>query len=129
MATQSRSKALALLVLGALLTFAVLAQAQGSCFLTAARLTGTDPSLRVSRIQMDAGGYQVPMQDRDLIQPDEEPSRSNYLFGFVKFAEMFNGRIAMIFFFVLIFLEFFANKGVIELVGVLLGDSSFGMRK
>mmetsp|Transcript_49471 Transcript_49471/g.80182 ORF Transcript_49471/g.80182 Transcript_49471/m.80182 type:complete len:126 (-) Transcript_49471:143-520(-) len=125
MATQSRSKALALLVLGALLTFA----AQGSCFLTAARLTGTDPSLRVSRIQMDAGGYQVPMQDRDLIQPDEEPSRSNYLFGFVKFAEMFNGRIAMIFFFVLIFLEFFANKGVIELVGVLLGDSSFGMRK
>merc|ERR1740120_317976 len=53
-----------------------------------------------------ARGAQM-IQESDLLQPDEAPSRDAYLIGFVPCAENFNGRVAMIGFFLLLAVEFF----------------------
>eukprot|EP00413_Alexandrium_margalefii_P046925 CAMPEP_0204581474 /NCGR_PEP_ID=MMETSP0661-20131031/44663_1 /ASSEMBLY_ACC=CAM_ASM_000606 /TAXON_ID=109239 /ORGANISM="Alexandrium margalefi, Strain AMGDE01CS-322" /LENGTH=177 /DNA_ID=CAMNT_0051590667 /DNA_START=54 /DNA_END=587 /DNA_ORIENTATION=+ len=63
----------------------------------------------------------ITVEESDLIQPDEEPSRSSYLVGFTFFAENFNGRVAMIGFFVLIFLEFLTNQTLFSLVAGVTG--------
>mmetsp|Transcript_40987 Transcript_40987/g.76197 ORF Transcript_40987/g.76197 Transcript_40987/m.76197 type:complete len:121 (+) Transcript_40987:62-424(+) len=88
------------------------------CFLAvrSAGVRGSTSAVARAAVQLD-----VPMKESDLIQPDEEPERATYLYGFVPFAEQLNGRIAMIFFFVLIFQEFFAGKGLLESIGDLLG--------
>lgn len=62
------------------------------------------------------------MKESDLTQPKEEPDRTTYLVGFVPFAEQLNGRIAMIFFFVLILQEYFVGKGLFEQISDLFGS-------
>ncbi|CAJ1342426.1 unnamed protein product [Effrenium voratum] len=89
------------------------------CFVVSNAATGVGSRVSRAAVQLD-----VPMKEADLIQPSEEPSRSSYLFGFVPFAEQLNGRIAMIFFFVLILQEYFTGKGLFELAGEILGGSS-----
>merc|ERR1712050_651198 len=65
----------------------------------------------------------LPIEDRELLQPDEEPDRQAYLIGFTTFAENFNGRIAMIAFFIIIFLEFFTDKSLFKLAGEIFNTS------
>eukprot|EP00439_Symbiodinium_sp_Y106_P084032 s662_g24.t1 len=79
-------------------------------------IRGSEPAVSRAAVQLD-----VPMKESDLIQPDEEPERATYMYGFVPFAEQVNGRIAMIFFFVLIFQEFFTAKGLFQQIGEILG--------
>mmetsp|Transcript_65910 Transcript_65910/g.148736 ORF Transcript_65910/g.148736 Transcript_65910/m.148736 type:complete len:142 (-) Transcript_65910:104-529(-) len=74
------------------------------------------------RVRLGAGGFQV--EESDLVQPDKEPDRTSYLLGFTYFAETFNGRAAMLGFFVLIFLEYFTNKNFLSMIGALLGNGS-----
>ncbi|CAE7828889.1 unnamed protein product [Symbiodinium sp. CCMP2456] len=50
-------------------------------------IRGSDPAVSRAAVQLD-----VPMKESDLIQPDEEPERASYMYGFVPFAEQLNGR-------------------------------------
>mmetsp|Transcript_59717 Transcript_59717/g.94565 ORF Transcript_59717/g.94565 Transcript_59717/m.94565 type:complete len:116 (-) Transcript_59717:111-458(-) len=75
-----------------------------------------------SRVARAAVQLDIPMKESDLTQPKEEPDRTTYLVGFVPFAEQLNGRIAMIFFFVLILQEYFVGKGLFEQISDLFGS-------
>eukprot|EP00931_Biecheleriopsis_adriatica_P069609 TRINITY_DN43431_c0_g1_i1.p1 TRINITY_DN43431_c0_g1~~TRINITY_DN43431_c0_g1_i1.p1 ORF type:complete len:146 (-),score=35.98 TRINITY_DN43431_c0_g1_i1:67-450(-) len=99
--------------------------ASSRCFVSAPRAQAVVQHRATSRTQMAAIQINTGVKESDLLQPDEEPERATYLFGFVEFAENFNGRIAMIFFFVLIFLEFFINKSLLQVMSEVTGSSWF----
>mmetsp|Transcript_89353 Transcript_89353/g.251605 ORF Transcript_89353/g.251605 Transcript_89353/m.251605 type:complete len:143 (-) Transcript_89353:122-550(-) len=69
------------------------------------------------RTSMKASGLKLPLRESELIQPDEEPQRPAYWFGFVSFAEKFNGKAAMIGFVLLLLIEAISGQGFLDLVG------------
>ena len=110
-----------LLIAGALLLAAAPLQAfvgAAPASLRGAKVQDT----RASSVARAASGF--PLDESDLAQPSSEPARGTYIFGFVYFAENFNGRIAMIFFFVLILLEYFTDKTLFALANDILGGSA-----
>ncbi|CAG9462949.1 unnamed protein product [Pedinophyceae sp. YPF-701] len=54
-------------------------------------------------------------------EPKKQPNLTNPKFGFVYNAERLNSRAAMIGFFALLLLEGVANKGILEMMGVVVG--------
>eukprot|EP00401_Gymnodinium_catenatum_P080394 CAMPEP_0117541058 /NCGR_PEP_ID=MMETSP0784-20121206/43822_1 /TAXON_ID=39447 /ORGANISM="" /LENGTH=141 /DNA_ID=CAMNT_0005337739 /DNA_START=62 /DNA_END=490 /DNA_ORIENTATION=- len=69
------------------------------------------------RTSMKASGLKLPLRESELIQPDEEPQRPAYWFGFVTFAEKFNGKAAMIGFVLLVLIEAITGQGFLNLIG------------
>lgn len=57
-----------------------------------------------------------------VVPPPIEPDLPQPFFGFVKNAEILNSRAAMIGFFSLLFVEAIAGKGLLELVGIEVGN-------
>mmetsp|Transcript_39859 Transcript_39859/g.53997 ORF Transcript_39859/g.53997 Transcript_39859/m.53997 type:complete len:134 (-) Transcript_39859:302-703(-) len=121
MARQQNSRLLLPLLVAAALILAVVPVRQAfvgpaPSTLRGSALTQSSRSVDVARA---ATGY--PLDDSDLVQPDQEPERITYLIGFVRFAENLNGRVAMIGFFVLIFLEYFSDRTIISIVNEFTG--------
>eukprot|EP00440_Ansanella_granifera_P033497 gb/GFBE01036345.1/.p1 GENE.gb/GFBE01036345.1/~~gb/GFBE01036345.1/.p1 ORF type:complete len:123 (+),score=28.54 gb/GFBE01036345.1/:1-369(+) len=92
-----------------------------ACFVAAPRSESLQHRTGLRTARAAGGLLDVPMKASELVQPDREPNRSMYLFGFVEFAEQLNGRVAMLAFFGIIFLEFFMDKGIFAALGELLG--------
>eukprot|EP00441_Pelagodinium_beii_P020689 CAMPEP_0197656516 /NCGR_PEP_ID=MMETSP1338-20131121/42195_1 /TAXON_ID=43686 ORGANISM="Pelagodinium beii, Strain RCC1491" /NCGR_SAMPLE_ID=MMETSP1338 /ASSEMBLY_ACC=CAM_ASM_000754 /LENGTH=120 /DNA_ID=CAMNT_0043232547 /DNA_START=18 /DNA_END=380 /DNA_ORIENTATION=- len=111
--SRTRPGRLVLLAAGALLLWGA---APVHSFLAASSRAGGVSSQR-SLSRMQAGLIDEALLESDFVLPDKEPMRPQYLIGFNNFAEMLNGRIAMIAFFVLIFLEAFAGKGIFQIFG------------
>mmetsp|Transcript_104846 Transcript_104846/g.306207 ORF Transcript_104846/g.306207 Transcript_104846/m.306207 type:complete len:157 (+) Transcript_104846:95-565(+) len=105
-------------------TFVAVARAAGSSAGEDLGFAGSSQPLAgsVSRASKTARAA-LSIDEEDLVQPDVEPERSSYLLGFTFFAETLNGRIAMIAFFVLIFLEFFTNSTFFQIFGGLFGGT------
>eukprot|EP00490_Sorites_sp_Unknown_P002005 CAMPEP_0114638526 /NCGR_PEP_ID=MMETSP0191-20121206/667_1 /TAXON_ID=126664 /ORGANISM="Sorites sp." /LENGTH=115 /DNA_ID=CAMNT_0001850299 /DNA_START=66 /DNA_END=413 /DNA_ORIENTATION=+ len=95
---------------------------RSTCLIGSAPSAGASLRGNPQRVAREAVRLDVPMKESELAQPQEEPDRTTYLVGFVPFAEQLNGRIAMIFFFVLIFQEYAAGKGLFEQISELFGS-------
>lgn len=57
-----------------------------------------------------------------VTQPRKTPQVAPSSFGFVEKAERWNSRAAMIGFFALLAVEFFSKKGLLELMGIRVGE-------
>mmetsp|Transcript_36918 Transcript_36918/g.81008 ORF Transcript_36918/g.81008 Transcript_36918/m.81008 type:complete len:127 (-) Transcript_36918:118-498(-) len=80
---------------------------------------GLGPRSAVSRSQASVQRHAstgVPISAKDLTKPDKEPERNLYLVGFTQFAELFNGRAAMLGFFILLALEFITDKTLVSML-------------
>ena len=93
MARQQNSRLLLPLLVAAALILAVVPVRKAfvgpaPSTLRGSALTQSSRSVDVARA---ATGY--PLDDSDLVQPDQEPERITYLIGFVRFAENLNGRV------------------------------------
>ena len=65
---------------------------------------------------------QVLPPPQGVTQPKRFPDIPPGRFGFVEYAERLNSRAAMIGFFGILIVEFIANRGILELVGLNVGS-------
>lgn len=57
-----------------------------------------------------------------VTQPKKIPEIPAPMFGFVEYAERINSRAAMIGFIGILIIEFFANRGILQLAGISVGS-------
>lgn len=57
-----------------------------------------------------------------VTQPKKIPEIPAPMFGFVEYAERINSRVAMIGFVGILIVEFFANRGILQLAGISVGS-------